>query len=293
MSSAGTIDADVNITINADDHATVQVESAAKRINRQWREMRLEQRAVQQSFELSNRKFTATARVLGQMGTVMLRLQSVFNTYQLMQIRGQDTARNLAEANRRVTESIIEHGHASQEAIQAQEQADEMKRQSEQEGIDRLIGIGTMAGVLATTVGRIPGLTGAIKTLGNVLKGGKGPGTPKITDFTKGGGGGGLGGAVSRGLGGIGGAIGGALGKVPIGGLGAGGIGAGVMFLSNIPPAGDPIEGYNPDPYGWNKFTGEAGNAFNATVNVFANTSQEIVDEIQTAIDGIFRFDGN
>ncbi len=84
-SSAGTVDADVSITINANDNASVKVESAARKINKQWREMRLEQRAVQQSFELSNQKFVATSRVLNQVGSIVGRVQSAFNTYQLTQ----------------------------------------------------------------------------------------------------------------------------------------------------------------------------------------------------------------
>ena len=252
MSSAGTIDADVHITINAEDHASVQVESAAKKINRQWREMRLEQRAVQQSFELSNRKFTATARVLRQMGSVMMRVQTIFNTYQLAQIRMQDATRNLAEAKRRLSDAIVQNGLDSKEAIEAQEDLTQFENQE----------------------------TNA--TIGNIIQGISAELRPELCRY------------LSRALGGIGGALGGALGKVklPIGGA-AGGIGAGVMFLSDIPPAGDPVPGYNPDPYGWDKFTGEAGKSFNTTINILANTSQEIVDDIQTSLDDIFRFGGN
>ena len=289
MSSAGTIDADVNITINAEDHASVQVESAAKRINRQWREMRLEQRAVQQSFELSNRKFTATARVLSQMGSVMIRVQSIFNTYQLAQIRMQDATRNLAEAKRRLSDAIVQNGLDSKEAIEAQEDVTQFENQEQSSIIGNILQGALAVGVGASTFGRVPAITGAFKNLLNVFKGGKGPKTPKLTDFVDDAKGAGGKGFLSRALGGLGGLAS----KIPFGAGAAGGIGAGVMFLSDIPAAGGTGPHLDPDPYGWNDFTGEVGKSFNTTINVLANTSQEIVDDIQTAVDDIFRFGGN
>lgn len=286
-SSAGTINADVNITINAEDKATVQVESAARKINRQYRELRIEQRAVQQSFELSNQKFVATSRVLNQVGSIVGRVQSVYNTYQLSQIRIQDATKNTADATRDLSDAIVEFGLNSPEAIAAAERRTEALEQEERAANDMLIVYGLIAAQIATLVGRVPGLTGAFKVLNQTLKT-----APKVAPTA------GLGAAASGGAGaGIGSRFGNALSKVgsrALGGLAGFGIGAAVQIASDIQPAGDGELPGGLDAFGplAGKLASEGEKIINNIINVFASTPDEIVSEIAQGQERASRFTG-
>lgn len=282
-SSAGTILADVNITINAEDRATVKVESAARKINRQWREMRIEQRAVQQSFELSNRKFVATSRVLNQVGSIVNRVQSAYNTYQLAQIRVQDATRNTADATRDLSDAIVEFGLNSPEAIAAAARRTEALEQEERAGNDMLIVYGLIAANIATLVGRAPGLIGAIKGINRAFKA-----TPKVAPTA------GLGAAATSTAGGIGGRIAGAASKIIPRIAGGIGIGALLGIASDIQPAGEGElpEGFDALGPLLGKIGAEGQKIFSTIINVFASTPQEIVDEIQIAVQDSDRFTG-
>ena len=286
-SSAGTINADVNITINAEDNATVKVESAARKINRQWRELRIEQRAVQQSFELSNRKFVATGRVLNQVGSIVGRVQSAYNTYQLAQIRIQDATRNTADATRDLSDAIVEFGLNSPEAISAAEKRTDALENEKRAANDALIAYGLIAVTIVTLIGRVPALTGALKVLNKTLRS-----TPKTLGPTAG--------AAT------GGAVGGAAGKVAGGGIGrvlgsilpklaGGGIGAGLGIVSDIQPAGEGELPGGLDAFGplAGKIGEGGGKFFSTIINVFASTSQEIVDQIQSGVESVTRSTGN
>lgn len=288
-SSAGTINADVNITINAEDNATVKVESAARKINRQWRELRIEQRAVQQSFELSNRKFVATGRVLNQVGSIVGRVQSAYNTYQLAQIRIQDATRNTADATRDLSAAIVEFGLNSPEAISAAEKRTDALENEKRAANDALIAYGLIAVTIVTLIGRVPALTGALKVLNKTLKS-----TPKSLGATAGltSATGGAAGKVAGG--GISGAIG-KLGPKLLGGAAGLGIGAALGIVSDIQPAGEGELPGGFDAFGplAGKIQSEGGKIVSTVVNVFANTSQEIVDQIQSGIESVTRDTGN
>ena len=290
-SSAGTIDADVNITINAEDNATVKVETAAKKINRQWREMRLEQRAVQQQFELTNRRFVATSRVLQSVGSVVSRVQSAFNTYQLAQLRVQTATKNAADAQRDLNDAIVEFGLGSPEALEAARRNIEATNQIEQSNRDLGLSYAFIGLTLATAFGGVPKIIGNLKNLRSVLKGVSGAATKTAT--------GGLGAATG---GGIGSRITGAIGKFGpklAAGAAGFGIGAAIGIASDIQPAGGPTVGAGgqviepePLPGGLDAFGPLAEKIGSTIINVFASTPQEIVTEIQNSIDRFTRFNG-
>jgi len=293
--SAGSIDADVNIKINAEDNATVVVESAARKINRQWRELRLEQRAVQQSFELSNRRFTATSRLLQSTTSIVGRAQSAFNTYQLSQLRVQTATKNAADAQRDLNDAIVEFGVGSPEAIEAARRNTETMKELERANRDAALAFVFIGTSIATAFGGIPRIIGNLKNLGATLKGTTAAGKTATS---------GLGAAAGktaastagRTAAGIAGRI--ASKALPFG-LGA------ILGAGNIPSAGgateegtvggekvsDPIDDFLFQNI--SKPLGEAAKgAITTIINIFASTPQEIVTEIQNAQDRAGRFGG-
>ena len=103
-------EADVQIILEGQDNASVVIEDAAKRINRQYRTMRNEQRAVERQFEINNRQFVQTGRVLGSMGSIISRVRGVYNTFLLQQIRNEQTARNVRDAQKDLNDAIAQFG---------------------------------------------------------------------------------------------------------------------------------------------------------------------------------------
>lgn len=293
MSAAGSIDADVNITINAEDNATVEVESATRKINRQWRELRLEQRAVQQSFELSNRRFTATSRLLQSTTSIVGRAQSAFNTYQLSQLRVQTATKNSADAQRDLNDAIVEFGIDSPEAIEAARRNTDTMKELERANRDAALSFVFIGTSIATAFGGIPRIIGNLKNLRFALKGVSPISKTPIASTA----GAGLGGAASA-AGRVAGRI---AGKALPFGLGA------ILGAGNIPTAGGTTEsgetiggerGSDPiDDFIFQNISkplGEAGKAaINTIINVFASTPQEIVTEIQNGVERSSRFRGN
>ena len=126
-------EADVQIILEGQDNASVVIEDAAKRINRQYRTMRNEQRAVERQFEINNRQFVQTGRVLGSMGSIISRVRGVYNTFLLQQIRNEQTARNVRDAQKDLNDAIAQFGPNSREALDANEAVtDALKRQEDQ-----------------------------------------------------------------------------------------------------------------------------------------------------------------
>lgn len=291
--SAGSIDADVNITINAEDNATVVVESAARKINRQWRELRLEQRAVQQSFELSNRRFTATSRLLQSTTSIVGRAQSAFNTYQLSQLRVQTATKNAADAQRDLNDAIVEFGVGSPEAIDAARRNTDTMKELERANRDAGLAFVFIGTSIATAFGGIPRIIGNLKNLKFALKGVSSISKTPISSTA----GAGIGGSAASALGRTAGRI---AGKALPFGLGA------ILGAGNIPTAGgatekggtiggervsDPIDDFLFKNI--SKPLGEAGREVIQTIiNIFASTPQEIVTEIQNAQDRAGRFGG-
>lgn len=107
MSSLG-VDADVNINLEFQDNATSQIDSSTKQINKSWREMRDQQRAVGRQFELNHRTFTQTARSIQFIGNVANRAINIYQAWQLSQIRLNDAQREQRDLQRQLNEAIRE-----------------------------------------------------------------------------------------------------------------------------------------------------------------------------------------
>ena len=102
---SATLDADVNIILNSQDHASEVVEAATKRINKSVGGMRAETRALNGAFEMQHRTLVRSARSMQSVASMAQRAVSIFNSWQLIQIRQNqlidrriDLEKELAEA---------------------------------------------------------------------------------------------------------------------------------------------------------------------------------------------------
>lgn len=166
------ISTDVNINVDATTPAVEKIDDATKRINQNWVAMRNQQRAVQREFELNNRTLVQTGRLLNTVGSIVQRVISVYNTWQLLQIRNQLATRNLADAQRDLRETFIEFGGTSREYQDALERVsreqEEMKRLADETRIAyalMVISILAQSGRLITGV--VPKLKSATTALRN------------------------------------------------------------------------------------------------------------------------------
>lgn len=281
------MDADVKIILSAEDRASAEVETATQRINKQYRELRLEQRAVRGEFELNNRTFVATTRVLNSLGTIVGRAISLWNTYLLSQIRTQDATRNLRDAQADLNEVIAEFGPNSNEYVKALEREKEAQEDLERANRDNLITYGLIAAQLITMIGHSTTLIGRLRILQRIGLGGPKP-LPAVsanpTAGIKGSAGGGLKGKIGKAF---------KSPKIPgvVGGIAGGAASAG-LFLAQM--AGEQTAGGGEGgelPSGLEAIGPalEAGGRAinNVTNNILINapTAEDIINEIKKIFD--------
>ena len=139
------LDADVNIILNAEDRASPEVANAVKNMNASWRDHLSQQRAVTRSYEIQNKTMFATARAVQAVGSVVNRAISIYNTFTLTQIRLQDAARNSAESITNYNEAVERFGTGSPEAIKAQERMTQTLKDQKDAADQARIGYALMA----------------------------------------------------------------------------------------------------------------------------------------------------
>lgn len=166
------VDADVNIQFNFKDNATGRARTAKNEIDQAWTEMRNTQRRAQREFELNNRTLTATSRVLTGLSFTVGRVLSLYNTWNLLQLRVQDANQNLRDSQRDLDEVLAQFGENSPEFQKALERNAEVMEEQKRVQRDVAIGYAIMmtqmiasSGQLVTTV--IP----RIKKLNTTLAG--------------------------------------------------------------------------------------------------------------------------
>jgi len=106
--SIGNLDADVAINLEFNDNATAKVDASTKSINKNWRDMRDQQRAVGRQFELNHRTFTQTARSIEAVGHIANRVVNAYQALQLANIRLNDAQREQRDLQRQINEAIRE-----------------------------------------------------------------------------------------------------------------------------------------------------------------------------------------
>ena len=124
MSSAG-VDTNVNIKINAEDNASGVVNSTTQNLENRFKAHRAQLRMVRMEYELNHRGLITTMRAMQSVGMVVNRGISLYNSWNLMQIRTQTASKNLADAQKDVNQAMNEFGIGSPEYIRA------LERQSE------------------------------------------------------------------------------------------------------------------------------------------------------------------
>lgn len=100
------LDADVNIRINAEDNASVPVDNSVKSIDRSFSQMRNSIRANERSFYLQHQSLYKFNMAMGTMRQVTGAGISVLNSLMLADIRATQSAKNLRDARRAAAESF-------------------------------------------------------------------------------------------------------------------------------------------------------------------------------------------
>src|SRR5574338_280044 len=158
------LDADVRIVLNAEDRASGTVDVAAKRINTSYRDMRRQQNALGQSFELNHRTISQSLRGIQAFGNAANRLIGVYQAWNIQQIRNSQTSKDLKAAQDELNDAILEYGINSDQAKEAQEKVNALQDEAKQNAIAtaaNYVLIGTSVAGMATSMIRkgIPALT--------------------------------------------------------------------------------------------------------------------------------------
>lgn len=163
-------DADVGIILNATDNASGTVDSATKQINQSFRTMNQQQNAMGRQFLTNNQSLYSFGRSMQSVGRITNQAISLFNSYNLMQIRMQQASDDAADAQEKLSEAIAEYGPNSQQAITAAEQvqkAQQAQQQADQQSKTQFVlmvaSMVAQSGQLITTV--IPRLLALSTTL--------------------------------------------------------------------------------------------------------------------------------
>src|SRR5574338_325518 len=178
------LDADVRIVLNAEDRASGTVDVAAKRINTSYRDMRRQQNALGQSFELNHRTISQSLRGIQAFGNAANRLIGVYQAWNIQQIRNSQTSKDLKTAQDELNDAILEYGINSDQAKEAQEKVNQLMEESKQNALNtaaNYVLIGTAVAGMATSIikkgipalMRLGGLLG--KTSATVAVGSAGP----------------------------------------------------------------------------------------------------------------------
>lgn len=180
--------ADVQININATDNASTVVDTATKRINRSWITMRNQQRAVQREFELNNRTLVQTGRLLNTVGSIVQRVISIYNTWQLLQIRNALATKNLRDAQKDLQDIFLEFGGTSREYQEQLERINQAEEEAQRVANETWLVYALMITGIVAQFGRLPKLIPQMKRFSNAVKNLRGGGvvTPKQTTLPTG-----------------------------------------------------------------------------------------------------------
>jgi len=276
-------EADVQIILEGQDNASVVIEKASKKINRQYRTMRNEQKALERQFEINNRQFVQAGRVMGNIGSIIGRVRGIYNTFLLQQIRNEQTARNVRDAQKDLNDAIAQFGPSSREAIDANDAVTDALQRQEAQAQQNILIWGFLIGSMIQSVPTILRMIGRMRALLGV--------TTAVTAATSA-----TAATATASLGaGAGAAAGGAGASAGLGAAAVAGGGAAIGFaaigigISEIIKATTDIDEKVAAIQGLNKTS--FGRSFQAGVgqsliNIFINapTTDDMVDEIQQAV---------
>ena len=197
MSSAG-VDTNVNIKINAEDNASGVVNSTTQNLENRFKAHRAQLRMVRMEYELNHRGLITTMRAMQSVGMVVNRGISLYNSWNLMQIRTQTASKNLADAQKDVNQAMNEFGIGSPEYIRALERQSEATKADADASRDAKIQFALMVvsliadstRIATSVIPRLAQLRGLIRSINRM------PVSPAMPSV-----GGGAGGMIGGGLG--------------------------------------------------------------------------------------------
>ena len=197
MSSAG-VDTNVNIKINAEDNASGVVNSTTQNLENRFKAHRTQLRMVRMEYELNHRGLITTMRAMQSVGMVVNRGISLYNSWNLMQIRTQTASKNLADAQKDVNQAMNEFGIGSPEYIRALERQSEATKADADASRDAKIQFALMVvsliadstRIATSVIPRLAQLRGLIRSINRM------PVSPAMPSV-----GGGAGGMIGGGLG--------------------------------------------------------------------------------------------
>lgn len=173
---------DVLIGLEAEDNASLKIDTATKRINKSFKSMKDEQRAVTRQFELQNQTLVASQRVINVFSQGVNRALTLYNTWNLLSIRVQDSNRNVRDSLRDLNEAYVEFGPDSkqfQDALQNYRDALEDQKNTQR---DVMIGYGLMiTSIIADTARLTTTALPRLRVFAATLRGLRTPTPPAAT----------------------------------------------------------------------------------------------------------------
>jgi hypothetical protein len=161
--------------MTAEDRASDSVQSAVTRINSRYRDFRNTQRAVGRGFELEHQGFSNTIRSLTTVGRVAHTATSIFQRYNVMQLRMEQGARSLKRAQSDLSEAISKYGANSAQAAKASANLTEEQAKNaalQRENILNNAGLGLSGLTTLGTLNRNGALGRGIQKLGGAKQAG-------------------------------------------------------------------------------------------------------------------------
>lgn len=161
------LDADVNIRLNAEDNASQPIDNSVKSIDRSFIQMRNGLRANERSFYLQHQSIYKLNQIMGTLRHVTGAGIQVMNTMLLSQIRNQQAAKNLRDAIRDQSDAFAEFGAGSREFSDAQERVNEVIQEQKDQVIQDTLQwitlgsylVGTILPVITKIASRMKGTT--------------------------------------------------------------------------------------------------------------------------------------
>lgn len=163
--------ADVAIRLTAEDDASATVDSAVTNINNSYKDFISTTRTASREYITNNQQLFELGRTMTSVGRVTDKAISLFNSYNLMQIRIASATQNVADAQEKLAEAIAQYGPSSSEAEKAgkdlQKQQEALKKATEDAQIQFALmtasAVAQSGTLISTVIPRIAAFTASLK----------------------------------------------------------------------------------------------------------------------------------
>lgn len=163
---------DVLISMEARDNASQKIDDATTRINKAWKDMRNEQRVVQREFELTNQRLVAFSRVTSTVGYSVNRMLSLYNTWNILNIRVQDSNRNVRDSLRALNDAFVEFGPDSKQFQDRLQDYQDTLKEQERTQRDVMVGYAFMiTSMIADSVRITTSIIPRLRVLSRTIRG--------------------------------------------------------------------------------------------------------------------------